>query len=107
MPGVIKLAKETPSGRYVVWRATSPLDHRTCRNFWTFARDYDLDPERDDAYREFSTHVRQEDKPIIASQRPWLLPPFWTQIEMPMRPGDLPLITHQKWFEELGIGGAV
>lgn len=107
MPGVVKLAKETPSGRYVVWLATSPLDHRTCRNFWTFARDYDLDPERDDAYREFSTHVRQQDKPIIESQRPWLLPPFWTQIEMPMRPGDLPLITYQKWLEELGIGGAV
>lgn len=107
MPSVIKLAKTTPSGRYIVWLATCPVDHKTCRNFWTFARDYDLDPAHDDAYRTFSTHVRQQDKPIIESQRPWLLPPFWTQIEMPLRPGDLPLIAYQKWLEELGIGGQV
>jgi phenylpropionate dioxygenase-like ring-hydroxylating dioxygenase large terminal subunit len=104
MPNVVKLAKNTPSGRYIVWLATCPVDHKTCRNFWTFARDYDLDPARDEIYREFSTHVRQQDKPIIESQRPWLLPPFWTQIEMPLRPGDLPLIAYQKWLEELGIG---
>lgn len=107
MPNVVKLAKDTPSGRYVVWLATCPIDHRTCRNFWTFARDYDRDPARDEVYRAFSTHVRQQDKPIIESQRPWLLPPFWTRIEMPLRPGDLPIITYQKWLEELGVGGAV
>jgi vanillate O-demethylase monooxygenase subunit len=107
MPNVIKLGKNTPSGRYVIWLATCPVDHKTCRNFWTFARDYDLSPERDEVYRAFSTHVRLQDKPIIESQRPWLLPPFWTQIEMPLRPGDLPLIAYQKWLEELGVGGAV
>lgn len=107
MPNVIKLAKDTPSGRYIVWLATCPVDYKTCRNFWTFARDYDLDPAQDEAYREFSTHVRQQDKPIIESQRPWLLPPFWTQIEMPLRPGDLPIIEYQKWLEELGVGGDI
>lgn len=107
MPNVVKLAKDTPSGRYIVWLATCPIDHKTCRNFWSFARDYDKDPSRDAAYRAFSTHVREQDKPIIESQRPWLLPPFWTQIEMPLRPGDLPLINYQQWLEELGIGGDV
>lgn len=107
MPNVVKLAKDTPSGRYIVWLATCPVDHKTCRNFWTFARDYDLDPAWDAAYRAFSTHVRLQDKPIIESQRPWLLPPFWTQIEMPIRPGDLPIIEYQKWLEEIGVGGEV
>lgn len=107
MPNVIRLGKNTPSGRYVVWLTTCPIDHKTCRNFWTFARDYDLDPDRDAVYQEFSTHVRMQDKPIIESQRPWLLPPFWTQIEMPLRPGDAPLIAYQKWLEELEIGGEV
>ena len=107
MPNVIKLAKNAPSGRYIVWLATCPVDHKTSRNFWTFARDYDLNADRDEVYRAFSTHVRQQDNPIIESQRPWLLPPFWTRIEMPLRPGDLPIITYQKWLEELGVGGEV
>ena len=37
------------------------------------------------------------------SQRPWLLPPFWTGLEMPLTPGDKPLMAYQKWLEELGI----
>ncbi len=47
--------------------------------------------------------VRAQDKPIVESQRPWLLPPFWTRIELPLRPADLPLIEYQRWLEELGI----
>ena len=107
MPNVIRLVKDSDAGRYVIWLASSPLDYDACANFWIFARNFDLDPGRDAAYEAMSAHVRLQDKPIIESQRPWLIPPFWTQIEMPMAPGDLPLIEYQKWLEELKISTAV
>ena len=103
MPNVIRLVKDMTAGRYVIWLATCPVDFKTTLNFWVFARNYDLDPARDAEYREMSAHVRLQDKPIIESQRSWLIPPFWTQIEMPMGPGDLPLIEYQRWLQELGI----
>jgi phenylpropionate dioxygenase-like ring-hydroxylating dioxygenase large terminal subunit len=107
MPNVIRLVKEMDTGRYVIWLATCPIDFRTTRNFWIFARNYDLDPARDAEYLRMSAHVRLQDKPIIESQRPWLIPPFWTHVEMPMGPGDLPLIEYQRWLQELGIATAV
>jgi len=103
MPNVIKLRKTTPSGNYIIWLATSPVDYRHTRNFWTFARDYDTDPARDQRYEEFSAHVRMQDKPIVESQRPWMLPPFWTQIELPQAGIDAPLIEYQRWLQELKI----
>lgn len=107
MPNVIRLVKDGDAGRYVVWLATCPNDYKTTTNFWYFARNYDLDPARDAEYERMSAHVRSQDKPIIESQRPWLLPPFWTQIELPVRPGDAPLIEYQKWLQELGIASAI
>ncbi|MBR9766351.1 MAG: Rieske 2Fe-2S domain-containing protein [Rhodobacteraceae bacterium] len=107
MPNVIRLVKDSPGGRYVIWLATCPLDWNRTRNFWVFARDYDTAPERDTTYTEMAAHVRQQDKPIIESQRPWLLPPFWSKVELPIRPGDLPLIQYQKWLEELAIVTAI
>lgn len=107
MPNVIRLVKDSPGGRYVIWLATCPVDWNRTRNFWIFARDYDTAPERDATYTEMAAHVRQQDKPIIESQRPWLLPPFWSKVELPIRPGDLPLIQYQKWLEELGIVTAI
>ena len=84
IPNVIRLVKDSSAGRYVIWLASSPADYDSCRNFWIFARNYDLDPARDADYESISLHVRMQDKPIIESQRPWLIPPFWTQVEMPL-----------------------
>jgi phenylpropionate dioxygenase-like ring-hydroxylating dioxygenase large terminal subunit len=107
MPNVIRLVKDSTAGRYVIWLVSSPMDYDTCRNFWIFARNYDLDPASDAAFESLTLHIRHQDKPIIESQRPWLIPPFWTKIEMPIGPGDLPLVEYQKWLEELNIATAV
>lgn len=107
MPNVIRLVKDMDAGRYVIWLSTCPVDFKTTQNFWVFARNYDLEPARDAEYRAMSAHVRLQDKPIIESQRPWLIPPFWTHIEMPMGPGDLPLIEYQRWLQELGIATGI
>lgn len=103
MPNVIRLVKDSDAGRYVVWLATCPAAYNRTVNFWAFSRNYDMNPERDAIYEEFSAHVRSQDKPIIESQRPWLIPPFWSQVELPLGPADKPLMEFQKWLEELGI----
>jgi phenylpropionate dioxygenase-like ring-hydroxylating dioxygenase large terminal subunit len=107
MPGVVCLRKHMPDGLYVIWLGCSPIDYNVTRNFWIFARNYDLDPARDPVYEQMSAHVRSQDKPVIESQRPWLIPPFWSRIQMPIGPGDLPLIEYQRWLQELKIATAV
>lgn len=107
MPNTIRLVKDSRSGRYVIWLAASPNRYNRTTTFWRVARNYDRDPARDPQYEEFEDRVRAQDKPIVESQRPWLLPPFWTKLELPLRPADLPLIEYQKWLEELGIAVSV
>ncbi len=104
MPGVIRLIKEGEGGTcYVIWLATCPHTFKSTASFWRVVRNYDLDAVHDHHYEEFEDQVRAQDKVIVESQRPWLLPPFWSKIELPLRPADLPLIEYQKWLEELGI----
>ncbi len=72
--------------------------------FWGSARNYDFDqPVFDPVFEQMQDTLRAQDKRIVESQRPWLLPPFWTKVELPLRPADLPLIEYQKWLEELGV----
>lgn len=92
---------------YVIWLATCPRRYNQTDSFWRLARNFDMDPTRDQVYEEFEDEVRAQDRPMVESQRPWLLPPFWTKIELPLRPADLPLLEYQKWLEELGIATAV
>jgi phenylpropionate dioxygenase-like ring-hydroxylating dioxygenase large terminal subunit len=104
MPGVIRLVKVGEGSTcYVIWMATCPHSYNCTTSFWRVMRNYDRDPDRDSHYEDFEDRVRAQDKVIVESQRPWLLPPFWTKIELPLRPADLPLIEYQKWLEELGI----
>jgi phenylpropionate dioxygenase-like ring-hydroxylating dioxygenase large terminal subunit len=108
VPGVIRLVKKGEQGtRYTIWAATCPHKYNSTTTFWRVARNYDLDPAHDNDYETFEDKVRSQDKPVVESQRPWLLPPFWTKIELPLRPADLPLIEYQKWLEELDITVAV
>jgi vanillate O-demethylase monooxygenase subunit len=103
MPNVIRLVKGGDYGTYVIWGATLPHQYNLTTTYWRVARNYDLDPAHDQGYEDFQDKVRAQDKPILEGQRPWLLPPFWTKIELPLRPADLPLIEYQKWLEELKI----
>ncbi len=46
--------------------------------------------------------ILEQDRPIVESQRPWLLPPEFTH-ELYVRPADQPLVAFQKWLAELHI----
>lgn len=72
--------------------------------YWGSARNFNLSaPAYDEEFEKMQDLVREQDRRVVESQRPWLLPPFWTKLELPVRPADLPLIEYHRWVEELGI----
>lgn len=90
--------------RTIIWQAVAPRRYNLTDTYWGSARNYDLDkPAFNAEFEAMQDVVRDQDRRVVESQRPWLLPPFWTRIELPLRPADLPLIRYQQWLEELGI----
>jgi phenylpropionate dioxygenase-like ring-hydroxylating dioxygenase large terminal subunit len=88
----------------IIWQAVCPRRWDATETFWGSARNYDLDaPVWNAAFEELQDTLREQDRQIVEGQRPWLLPPFWTKIEVPLRPADLPLIEYQNWLDELGV----
>lgn len=92
----------------LIWQAVCPVRYDETMTFWGSSRNYDLDkPVYNEAFESMQDTLRAQDKVIVESQRPWLLPPFWTKLELPLRPADLPLIEYQRWLEELGVALAL
>ncbi len=88
----------------IIWQAVCPRRYNRTDTYWGSARNYDREaPARNDDFESMQDVVRAQDRRVVESQRPWLLPPFWTKIELPLRPADLPLIEYHRWLEELGI----
>ena len=102
-PTAIRLLKEAPAGRFVLFQVMQPLSYLSTRIYLQVARDFDLEPARDESYLEFEDGIQAQDQPVVESQRPWLLPPLSSRLMLYVRPADLPLIRFQKWMEELGI----
>lgn len=71
MPFTVNLEYErfVDGSRSVLWMTSSPLDERTCRNFFIFAREIDKEGS-DLPYLEFQHKVLREDRPVIESQSP-------------------------------------
>jgi vanillate O-demethylase monooxygenase subunit len=88
----------------IIWQAVCPRRYNCTDTYWGSARNYDRElPTWNDDFENMQDVVRAQDRRVVESQRPWLLPPFWTKIELPLRPADLPLIEYHRWLEELGI----
>lgn len=112
VPNVIHFdirAVDTRDQRHtLIWQAVAPRRYNLIDTYWGSARNYDLDrPAHDEQFEAMQDVVRAQDRRIVEGQRPWLLPPFWTKIELPMRPADVPLIEYQQWLEELGVTTAI
>jgi vanillate O-demethylase monooxygenase subunit len=92
----------------MIWQAVCPVRYNRTLTFWGSSRNYGLEkPAYNPEFEAMQDTLRSQDKQIVESQRPWLLPPFWTKTELPLRPADLPLIEYQRWLEELGIALAL
>jgi vanillate O-demethylase monooxygenase subunit len=102
-PSTIRLLKEAPGGDFVIWHAVCPSAYDRSLLFLQVARTFDIDPAQDEKYLEFEDLIQSQDRPVVESQRPWLLPPLSSRLMLYVRPADLPLIVYQKWMEELGI----
>ena len=102
-PSSIRLLKSGPAGRYVIYEVVCPVAYDRSLIFLQMARDFDTDPARDAEYVAFEDVIQAQDKPVVESQRPWLLPPLSSRLMLYVRPADLPLIAYQKWLEELGV----
>ena len=102
-PNTVRLVKESRRGTFVVFEAIQPISYNQSITYWRVARDFDGDPVWDDVHERFQDAVREEDRRVVESQRPWLIPPMTTGLMLYIRPADLPLIEYQRWMEELGI----
>ena len=102
-PTTIHLHKKAPGGVFVLYQTMQPMAHNRARIYLQVARDYDLAPAQDERFLEFEDGIQAQDQPVVESQRPWLLPPLSSRLMLYVRPADLPLVTYQKWMEELGV----
>jgi vanillate O-demethylase monooxygenase subunit len=90
--------------RTQIWQAVCPVRYHETIPFWGSARNDDWDqPIFHADFEQMQDTLREQDRRVVESQRPWLLPPFWSKTELPLRPADLPLIEYQRWLEELGV----
>lgn len=106
IPNVIHFTIQAEGSTHVtlIWQAVCPVRYNETLTFWGSSRNYDLDrPAWNDDFEAMQDTLREQDRVIVESQRPWLLPPFWTKLELPLRPADLPLIEYQRWLEEVGV----
>jgi phenylpropionate dioxygenase-like ring-hydroxylating dioxygenase large terminal subunit len=80
-----------------LWMTASPVDARTCRTFWTVARDDDLDGD-DDAHMAFQELILREDEPVVCNQDPPELPLDASEISVRT---DRVSIEYRRWLCEL------
>jgi len=85
-PSTIRLHKEAPGGVFILFQTMQPIAHNRSRIFLQVARDFDLDPGRDESYLAFEDVIQSQDKPVVESQRPWLLPPLSSRLMLYVRP---------------------
>jgi vanillate O-demethylase monooxygenase subunit len=85
-----------------LWMTASPVDSRTCRTFWTVARDDDLDGD-DDAHMAFQELILREDEPVVCNQDPPELPLDASEVSVRT---DRVSIEYRRWLRELALAAA-
>jgi vanillate O-demethylase monooxygenase subunit len=85
--------------RYVLFMAVSPVGPKLARSFWFLARNYALDVDDQD-FLDFERFVQEQDRPIVESQRPEMLPHDLTA-ELHIKAADKVSVQYRKWLVEL------
>ncbi|MGF1471633.1 MAG: Rieske 2Fe-2S domain-containing protein [Rubrobacteraceae bacterium] len=102
-PNSVRMDKVGDNETYSMLLLTCPHTHDSTTVYLHRVRNFDKSPERDPEYTELQRTIVQQDRPIVESQRPWLLPPLSSKLMLYTRPADQPLVALQRWLEELGI----
>jgi vanillate O-demethylase monooxygenase subunit len=85
-----------------LWMTASPVDGRTCRTFWSIARDDDLDGD-DDAHMAFQALILREDEPVVCNQDPPELPLDASEVSVRT---DRVSIEYRRWLRELALAAS-
>ncbi|VVM08207.1 aromatic ring-hydroxylating oxygenase subunit alpha [Methylacidimicrobium tartarophylax] len=99
----VHIRKQRKEAAFAVFQAVSPVRHDRCRVFWRIARTYDKKTESDPVHDRVQDAILEEDRKVVESQRPWLLPPISAGRIRYLGPCDLPLVEYHRWMEELGV----
>ncbi len=105
MPFTVRLDQPLEDGRhFVLFVASCPLSERETRNFTWNARNYDLDPARDQGFIEFQQVILEQDRVVVESQRPEELPIDLSE-ELHIKGVDRVSIDYRRWLGEIAAGG--
>jgi vanillate O-demethylase monooxygenase subunit len=79
--------------------SASPTGPKLTRSFWLLCRNYALD-EDDEDFLAFEKLVLEQDKRVVESQRPEMLP-FDLSAELHIRGVDKVSVEYRRWLIEL------
>ena len=85
--------------RYVLFMTASPAGPKLTRSFWFQARNYALHLD-DRIYQDLEGVVLNQDRPIVESQRPEMLP-LDLSAELHIRGADKVSVEYRKWLVQL------
>lgn len=102
-PTSIRLYKTNEIGDYVIYQTVCPISSDQTMLYLRIGRTFDTETSRDHEYVDLQNVVMEQDREIVESQRPWLLPPLSSRMMLYIRPADMPLIDYQRWMETLGV----
>jgi methylxanthine N1-demethylase len=101
MPFTVRLDQPLEDGRhFVLFVASCPLSAKETRNFTWNARNYDLDPARDQGFVEFQQVILEQDRVVVESQRPEELPIDLSE-ELHIKGVDRVSIDYRRWLGEI------
>jgi len=104
LPHTVHLRRRVENGKhYVLLMAASPISANKTRSFWWIARDFGVEPEHDAFFLDFESVVLEQDKPVIESQEPKLIPIVGEEarLELPVRGADAVTMAYRRWLLEL------
>ena len=85
--------------RYVLFMACSPVGPKHARSFWFLARNYALDADDQD-FLDFEWFVQEQDRPVVESQRPEMLP-YDLTAELHVKAADKVSVAYRRWLVAL------
>ena len=101
MPFTVRLDQPLEDDRhFVLFVASCPLSAKETRNFTWNARNYDLDPARDQGFVDFQQVILEQDRVVVESQRPEELPIDLSE-ELHIKGVDRVSIDYRRWLGEI------
>jgi phenylpropionate dioxygenase-like ring-hydroxylating dioxygenase large terminal subunit len=106
MPFSVRLDQPLEGDRhFVLFVASCPLSAKETRNFTWNARNYDLDPARDQSHIDFQQLILEQDRVVVESQRPEELPIDLSE-ELHIKGVDRVSIDYRRWLGEIAAAEA-